>query len=107
YRVQRTRYALPVSYRERVRSSCFSVQHRSLPVEKTLHSKEDSMAKRVEPKGRGTANRAPVKAARRSGPGRGFWLAVASVAVLGIGALSWVATRPKNVSADAIDPSLP
>ena len=65
------------------------------------------MAKKVEPKGRGTANRTPVRAARRSGPGQGFWIAVAVVAVLGIGALSWVATRPKNVSANAIDPSLP
>ena len=66
------------------------------------------MAKKVEPKGRGTGNRAPVvKAARRSGPGQGFWMAVAVVAVLGIGALSWVATRPKNVSSSAIDPSLP
>ena len=64
------------------------------------------MAKKVEPKGRGTGNRAPVKAARRSGPGQGFWIAVAVVAVLGIGALSWVATRPRNVS-NAIDPSLP
>ncbi|CAN5875763.1 thioredoxin domain-containing protein [soil metagenome] len=66
------------------------------------------MAKKVEPKGRGTGNRGPVvKAARRSGPGRGFWMAVVVVAVLGIGALSWVATRPKNVSSTAIDPSLP
>ncbi len=66
------------------------------------------MAKKVEPKGRGTTNRAPVvKAARRSGPGQGFWIAVGLVAVLGIGALSWVATRPKNSASTAIDPSLP
>ena len=65
------------------------------------------MAKKEEPKGRGTAKRAPVKAARRGGPGQGFWIAVALIAVVGIGALSWVATRPKNVSASAIDPSLP
>ena len=65
------------------------------------------MAKKVEPKGRGTANRAPVRAARRSGPGRGFWIAVALVAVVGIGALSWVASRPKNVSSTALDPNLP
>lgn len=65
------------------------------------------MAKKVEPKGRGTAGRAPVvKAARRSGPGRGFWVAIGLVAVLGIGALSWVATRPKTTSS-SIDPSLP
>ncbi len=65
------------------------------------------MAKKVEPKGRGTAGRAPVvRAARRTGPGQGFWIAVGLVAVLGIGALSWVATRPKATSS-AIDPSLP
>ena len=65
------------------------------------------MAKKEEPRRRGTTNRAPVKTARRSGPGQGFWIAVAVVAVIGIGALSWVASRPKNVSSSAIDPSLP
>jgi protein-disulfide isomerase len=65
------------------------------------------MAKKVEPKGRRTANRPPVvQAARRSGPGRGFWIAIGLVVVLGIGALSWVATRPKATSS-GIDLSLP
>ena len=65
------------------------------------------MAKPVDPKGRGTGKRAPVvRAARRTGPGQGFWIAAGVVVVLGIGALSWVATRPKAVSS-SIDPSLP
>ena len=66
------------------------------------------MAKKGEPRRRGTASRAPVvKAARRSGPGQGFWMVVGLVVVVGIGALSWVATRPKNVATTALDPSLP
>jgi protein-disulfide isomerase len=47
-----------------------------------------------------------VTAAKRSGPGRGFWIVLAAVAVLGIGTLSWVASRPK-ASVTRIDPSLP
>ena len=65
------------------------------------------MAKKEEPKRRGTAGRTPVvRAARRSGPGQGFWITVGLVLVLGIGALSWVATKPKTTSS-SIDPSLP
>ena len=66
------------------------------------------MAKKVEPKGRGTARRTPVvKAARRSGPGQGFWIVVGIVVVVGMGALSWVATRPKSAATTTLDPSLP
>ena len=65
------------------------------------------MAKMDEPKGRGTAGRQNiVKSAKRGGPGRGFWMAIGVVAIVGIGALSWVASRPK-ATATAIDPSLP
>jgi protein-disulfide isomerase len=56
----------------------------------------------------GRAGRRPgvVVAAKRGGPGRGFWIAVAVVVVLGVGALSWVASRPKVVKT-AVDPTLP
>jgi protein-disulfide isomerase len=65
------------------------------------------MAKQDEPRGRGTAGRpSVVKAAKRGGPGQGFWIALGVVAVIGIGALSWVASRPKATST-AIDPTLP
>ena len=47
-----------------------------------------------------------VKNVKRGGPGRGFWLALALVAILGLGALGYVASRPK-VTATTIDPSLP
>ena len=47
-----------------------------------------------------------VKNAKRAGPGRGFWLALGLVAVLGIGALGYVASRPKVQTAQ-IDPNLP
>ena len=65
------------------------------------------MAKMVEPKGRGTSGRPNiVKSAKRGGPGRGFWMAIGLVAVIGVAALSWVASRPKT-TASTIDPSLP
>jgi protein-disulfide isomerase len=47
-----------------------------------------------------------VSAAKRGGPGRGFWIALVVIAVIGIGALSWQASRPKSV-ATKIDSSLP
>lgn len=47
-----------------------------------------------------------MTAARRSGPGRGFWVALGVVALLGIAALSWLASRPK-IQASRVDPSLP
>ncbi|CAN5793030.1 thioredoxin domain-containing protein [soil metagenome] len=65
------------------------------------------MAKMVDPKGRGTAGRPNiVKSAKRGGPGRGFWMTMGLVAVMGVAALSWVASRPKT-TASTIDPSLP
>ena len=65
------------------------------------------MAKQEEPRGRGTAGRpSVVKAAKRGGPGQSFWIALGVVAVIGVGALSWVASRPKTTSAK-IDPTLP
>jgi hypothetical protein len=47
-----------------------------------------------------------VTAAKRGGPGRGFWVALGAVALLGIAALSWLASRPKN-QVSQIDPTLP
>ena len=63
------------------------------------------MAKHERDRGRG---RRPgvVTAAKRSGPGRGFWLALGVLALLGITGLSWMASRPK-AQVSRIDPSLP
>ena len=47
-----------------------------------------------------------MNSAKRGGPGRGFWLALGLVAVLGLGALGYIASRPK-VAVSAIDPNLP
>jgi protein-disulfide isomerase len=47
-----------------------------------------------------------VNSAKRGGPGRGFWLALGVVAVVGIGALGYVASRPR-VTTRTIDPNLP
>jgi protein-disulfide isomerase len=47
-----------------------------------------------------------VTNAKSRGPGRGFWLALGLIAVLGLGALGYVASRPK-VTSTAIDPTLP
>jgi protein-disulfide isomerase len=47
-----------------------------------------------------------VNSAKRGGPGKGFWLALGLAAVLGLGALGYLTTRPKAV-ATRIDPSLP
>ena len=43
-----------------------------------------------------------VNSAKRGGPGRGFWISMGIVAILGIGALGYVASRPK-VTARTID----
>ena len=65
------------------------------------------MTKKAETRGRGKAGRpSVVKAAKRGGPGQGFWMALGVVAVIGVGALSYVATRPKTTSTK-IDPTLP
>ena len=47
-----------------------------------------------------------VKSTKRGGPGRGFWLTLGLVVVLGIGLLGYLASRPK-VTATTIDPNLP
>ncbi|HEU4722530.1 MAG TPA: DsbA family protein [Gemmatimonadaceae bacterium] len=47
-----------------------------------------------------------MSSAKRGGPGRGFWLGLGFAAVLGIGLLGYLATRPK-VAVSAIDPNLP
>jgi protein-disulfide isomerase len=47
-----------------------------------------------------------VKATRRGGPGRGFWLTLGLAVVLGIGLIGFLANRPK-VTATTIDPNLP
>ena len=65
------------------------------------------MAKKAEGGRRTTGKRpSPVAAAKRGGPPKGFWMALVAVAVLGVGALSWVATRPK-ATATKVDPTLP
>ncbi len=65
------------------------------------------MAKKSDGSRRSTGSRpSAVAAAKRGGPGKGFWMAMAAVAVLGVGALSWVASRPKTTSSK-VDPSLP
>jgi protein-disulfide isomerase len=47
-----------------------------------------------------------VTAAKRSGPPQAFWLALALVAIIGVGALAFVASRPK-AKVTQIDPTLP
>jgi protein-disulfide isomerase len=47
-----------------------------------------------------------VTAAKRGGPGRGFWIALGVLVLLGITGLSWMASRPK-MQVTRIDPSLP
>ena len=47
-----------------------------------------------------------VSAAKRGGPGRGFWIALAAIAIIGLVALAWAASRPKT-QVSRIDPNLP
>jgi protein-disulfide isomerase len=56
----------------------------------------------------GRAGRRPgvVTSAKRGGPGRGFWMALGLVAVLGIGVLGYVLSRPKS-DVSTLDASLP
>jgi protein-disulfide isomerase len=63
------------------------------------------MAKQERDGGRG---RRPgvVTTAKRGGPGRGFWIAIGVLVLLGVTGLSWMATRPK-VQATRLDPNLP
>jgi protein-disulfide isomerase len=66
------------------------------------------MAKKVEPapKGRRTAGKKAVASARRTGPGKGFWIGLAVIVLGGGGTLVWQAMQPKATSR-AIDPTLP
>ena len=55
------------------------------------------MANKGQQGGRGAGQRPNVvKTSKRGGPGPGFWIALVVVAIAGIGALSWVANRPKT-----------
>ena len=47
-----------------------------------------------------------VKSAKRGGPGRGFWIALAAIAIVGLVALAWATSRPKT-QVSQIDPNLP
>ena len=47
-----------------------------------------------------------VNSAKRAGPGRGFWVALGALALLGVMGLSWMASRPKS-QITRLDPSLP
>jgi protein-disulfide isomerase len=47
-----------------------------------------------------------VTAAKRGGPGRGFWIAIGLLALLGVTGLSWMASRPK-AQVTRLDPNLP
>jgi protein-disulfide isomerase len=64
------------------------------------------MAKKGEQGNRRPGRPNAVAAAKRGGPGKGFWMTLGLVAIIGIGALSWVMTRPKAAIA-RVDPSLP
>src|SRR6478672_11739134 len=65
-----------------------------------------NMAKKEEQgRRRGSAGKV-VSSAKRSGPGRGFWMLAAAVVVIGAGTLYYQATQPK-VTARTIDPNLP
>jgi protein-disulfide isomerase len=65
------------------------------------------MAKKEEQgRRRGSGNARVVTSAKRSGPGRGFWMLIAAVVVIGAGTLYWQASKPK-VTARTIDPTLP
>ena len=63
------------------------------------------MAKQERNGGRG---RRPgvVTAAKRGGPGRGFWIALGVLVLLGVTGLSWMASRPKT-QVSRLDPNLP
>jgi protein-disulfide isomerase len=68
---------------------------------------EETMAKKAEQGGRKAGQRpSVVTAAKRRGPGAGFWIGFGVVVVIGVAALSWLANRPK-AAVSQIDPSLP
>ena len=63
------------------------------------------MAKHERDGGRGR-HPGVVTAAKRGGPGRGFWITLGVLALLGVTGLSWMASRPKT-QVTRLDPSLP
>lgn len=63
------------------------------------------MAKQERNGGRGR-HPGVVTAAKRGGPGRGFWIALGVLVLLGITGLSWMASRPKT-QVSRLDPNLP
>ena len=63
------------------------------------------MAKQERDRGRGR-HPGVVTTAKRGGPGRGFWIALGVLALLGITGLSWMASRPKT-QVTRLDPNLP
>jgi protein-disulfide isomerase len=65
------------------------------------------MGKKAHEGGRKTGQRPSiVTAAKRKGPGTGFWIAFGAVLVIGVAAIGWLANRPK-ATVTQIDPSLP
>jgi protein-disulfide isomerase len=64
------------------------------------------MAKQERDGGRGGRRPGVVTTATRGGPGRGFWIALGVLALLGIAGLSFMASRPKT-QVSRIDPNLP
>ena len=63
------------------------------------------MARKGNDRGRGKRPDL-VKDVRRAGPPRAFWYALAAVAIIGIVALGWSASRPR-VQVSRVDPTLP
>ena len=63
------------------------------------------MAKQERHGGRGRRS-GVVTSAKRSGPPRGFWIALVGLALAGIAGLSWMASRSK-VQVTRLDPNLP
>ena len=63
------------------------------------------MAKQERDGGRGRRT-GVVSSAKRGGPGRGFWIVLGVLVLLGVTGLSWMASRPKT-QVTRIDPNLP
>ena len=65
------------------------------------------MAKKAEQgRRRGAPGPGVVSAAKRGGPGRGFWIGLGAVVVLGVALLSWQAMKG-SAPVSRIDPTLP
>jgi protein-disulfide isomerase len=64
------------------------------------------MAKQAGNGGRRGRRSGVVSDVKRGGPGRGFWIALGVLALVGITALSWMASRPK-AQVTRLDPNLP